>query len=77
MVDALDSNWVDKLENVLSVIRTMPKKLTEETPFHVVYGSEEVSPVEIAVSTHGLQYFNSESNNDKRRLELDMASDEI
>lgn len=47
----------DKLENVLWIVRTTPKKSTEETPFSWVYGSEAVTLLEIAVASHRVRYF--------------------
>lgn len=44
-----------------------------EMPFYLVYGLEVVDLVEIAVPMHRLRHFSRETNDDKRRLELDMA----
>lgn len=52
----------------------MPKKSTGETPFCLMYGSEAVDPAEIAVSTHRLRRFSTETKNDERCLELDLIN---
>lgn len=67
-VDALESNWVDELINVLWVIRTTPKKSTGEIPFCLIYGLKEVL-------THSARRFNNEVDNDEKRLELDMVDE--
>lgn len=63
MVYVMEGNWADKLENVLWAIRATPKMLSGETPFCLVYELEAIVQIEIAVLTHRLWCFNSETNN--------------
>jgi hypothetical protein len=39
--------WVDELPSVLWSLRTTPNAATQETPFFLVHGAEDVLPVEI------------------------------
>jgi hypothetical protein len=39
--------WVDELPSVLWSLRTTPNAVTQETPFFLVHGAEDVLPVEI------------------------------
>lgn len=43
-----------------------------ETPFGLVYGSEDVTPTKIVVSSHRINYFHGTLNDVKRRVELDL-----
>lgn len=61
--DTLESNWAEEIEIILWAIRTTPQKSTGETHFCLVYISEAVDPVKLAVSTHRLRCFSTERNN--------------
>ena len=43
--------WVEELPNVLWTFRTMPQRLTGETPFSLAYGSDAIIPLEIGLPT--------------------------
>ena len=51
-LDAAKGLWADELPAILWFIRTTEKGATEETPFMLVYGSEAVLPIELAIRTH-------------------------
>ncbi|XP_042472239.1 uncharacterized protein LOC122054883 [Zingiber officinale] len=59
---------------MLCVIRTTPKEGTGATPFHLVYGSEAVIPVELKVESDRIQHYN-ENNAERRLLELDLVDE--
>lgn len=53
----------------------MPKKVTGETLFRLVYGSEAVFPIEIAVTSHRFKHLEATKNDDQRCLELDLVDE--
>nr|XP_051197423.1 uncharacterized protein LOC127310828 [Lolium perenne] len=40
-------NWIEELPTVLWSLRTMPNRVTRETPFSLVYGAKAMLPSEI------------------------------
>lgn len=56
--DALEGKWAVELKNILWPIRATPKNSAGESPFCLVYVSEAVAPVEIAMSIHVIRHFN-------------------
>lgn len=64
---------MDEVPHVLWAHRTMPKSSTGESPFSLVYGSEEVIPAEIGVPT--CRIFNSDDNDTNLRTNLDLLEE--
>ena len=54
--------WPDKLQGVLWAYRTMARTPTGETPFRLVFGTEEVIPVEVEVSSLKRTCYDGRSN---------------
>ena len=52
--------WVDELNPVLWSIRTSVRGPTGETPFALVFGSEAVAPVELALPTFRIAVHNED-----------------
>ncbi|XP_042404784.1 uncharacterized protein LOC121994983 [Zingiber officinale] len=73
-LDHVGGSWVDELPSVLWVIHTTSKEGTGATPFHLVYGSEAVVPVEVGVEFDRIQHYN-EDNAERRLLELGLVGD--
>ena len=63
-------NWLKELSIVLWATRTNPNRATRETPFYLVYGAEAVLPPEIALGAHRVVYFNEESQEEARGVDL-------
>lgn len=74
-LDALQGKYTEEQENVLCALRTTAKVATEETPFKLVYGSENVAPTEIVVASHRVEHFEETTNNDELLLELDLVDE--
>ncbi|GJR34727.1 reverse transcriptase domain-containing protein [Tanacetum coccineum] len=55
--------------------RTTPKSSNGETPFSLVYGLEDVIPIEISVETKRVQDFDSKENEKRRREDLDVLKE--
>ncbi|XP_071718768.1 uncharacterized protein [Rutidosis leptorrhynchoides] len=63
--------WVDELQHVLWAHRTTPKESTNETPFSLVYGTEEVIPAEVLIPTTRITTFDEQQNDEALRENLD------
>ena len=64
--------WVDELENVLWAYRTTRRISTEEIPFSIVYGTEDIIPTELSFPTARTALTESENNEDARILDLNL-----
>jgi hypothetical protein len=56
--------WVKELPSVSWALRTTPSHATGHTPFPLVYGSEEMLPIEVEHKSFRVQHFNEEQLND-------------
>ena len=63
--------WPEELPNVLWAYRTTARTLTEEMPFRLTYGTKEVIPVEIGITSMRREFFQEGSNNDQLKVNLD------
>ena len=61
-LEASDGNWVDELPSVLWAYRTTPRAGTKDTPFGLVYGTEAVVPVEVALPSNRVRNVDAEAN---------------
>ncbi|XP_042449060.1 uncharacterized protein LOC122033986 [Zingiber officinale] len=50
-LDHAGGNYVNELSSVLWALRTAPKEATSVTPFQLVYGGEEMVPIEVGVES--------------------------
>ncbi|XP_056686024.1 uncharacterized protein [Spinacia oleracea] len=57
-VEEEKSKWLEELPGTLWSLRTTEKEATGQTPFHLVYGSEAVIPVEIGTESLRVQACN-------------------
>lgn len=73
-VDPLESNWAEKLENVLWPFEPHWRS-RHVKHLSALSMSQSAIPVEIVVSTNRLRHFNTEVNNDERRHDLDMEDE--
>jgi len=71
-LDAAKGSWADELPAILWSIRTTEKGVTSETPFMLVYGSEAVLPIELAIRTHRTTTFQTAQNNQASREALNL-----
>ncbi|XP_038713399.1 uncharacterized protein LOC120007270 [Tripterygium wilfordii] len=63
--------WAEEILGVLWSYRTTAKTPTGETPFSLVYGSEEVIPVEIGLPSARCQWISQSSNDELLEKNLD------
>ena len=74
-MDKHKGRWVDELSHVLWAHRTSIKVSTGDTPFSLVYGTEAVIPAEIGMPTIRTAEVNVATNNDERRIDLDLLEE--
>ena len=74
-LDKHKGRWVDELSHVLWAHRTTIKVSTGDTPFSLVYGTEAVIPAEIGMPTIRTAEVNVATNDDERRINLDLLEE--
>nr|GFC49922.1 reverse transcriptase domain-containing protein [Tanacetum cinerariifolium] len=74
-LDKHKGRWVEELSHVLWAHRTTIKVSTEDTPFSLIYGTEAVIPAEIGMTTIRTVEVNVATNDDERRLDLDLLEE--
>ncbi|GJY29743.1 reverse transcriptase domain-containing protein [Tanacetum coccineum] len=75
--NAMDCKWVEELSHVLWAHRTTIKVSTGDTPFSLVYGTEAVIPAEIGMPTIRTAEVNIATNDDERRIDLDVLEERL
>lgn len=63
--------WAEELPSTLWAYRISVRTPTEETPFSLVYGMEAMIQAEVAVPTYRVQHFDSNSNDERLKENLD------
>nr|GFA14441.1 reverse transcriptase domain-containing protein [Tanacetum cinerariifolium] len=74
-LDKHKGRWVEELSHVLWAHRTTIKVSTRDTPFSLVYGTEVVIPAEIGMPTIRTAEVNVATNDDERRIDLDLLEE--
>ena len=74
-LEDLKGKWVEYLPEVLWAYRTTCKSATQETPFALAFGTEEVDPVEVGVKSLRIELANIEHNEEIIRLNLDLLEE--
>ncbi|GJV76981.1 reverse transcriptase domain-containing protein [Tanacetum coccineum] len=74
-LDRHKGRWVEELSHVLWAHRTTIKVSTGDTPFSLVYGTEAVIPAEIGMPTIRTAEVNITTNDDERRIDLDILEE--
>ncbi|KAL0386560.1 UNVERIFIED_CONTAM: hypothetical protein Slati_4594300 [Sesamum latifolium] len=67
--------WVDELPSVLWAYRTTPRTATGDSQFNLYYGTEAVTPAEIGELSWRVKYYNTESNVQGLRMNLDFVEE--
>jgi hypothetical protein len=63
--------WVDELPSVLWSLRTTPNAATQETPFSLVHGAEDVLPVEITHEAPRIVTYDESTSNEALQDDVD------
>ena len=66
---------MEELSHVLWMYRTMPRRLTGETPFSMTYGAKTVIPLETGFPTLKTNSFSPSSNNNLLERSLDLIEE--
>nr|GFC47411.1 reverse transcriptase domain-containing protein [Tanacetum cinerariifolium] len=74
-LDKHKGRWVEEFSYVLWAHRTTIKVSTGDTPFSLFYGTEAVIPVEIRMPTIRTAKVNVATNDDERRIDLDLLEE--
>ncbi|GJU28981.1 reverse transcriptase domain-containing protein [Tanacetum coccineum] len=74
-LDRHKGRWAEELSHVLWAHRTTIKVSTGDTPFSLVYGTEAVIPTEIGMPTIRTAEVNVATNDDERRIDLDILEE--
>ena len=70
-LDEAKGAWLKEFPNVLWAYKTTVRTPTEETPFSPTYGTKEVIPVEVGITSMKQEVFHEGSNDDQLRINLD------
>ena len=68
-------NWTDELPQVLWSERTTPRTSTNEAPFSLAYGTEEVLPTKLMIGLIRTTHFQSQENDKDLRQNLDLLEE--
>ena len=67
--------WLDELPSVLWAYRTTARTPTGETSFRLAYGTDEVIPAEIGLTSYRVDSYSKETNEEELRLQLDLVDE--
>ena len=67
---------MEELPSVLWAYHTTAQSYTQETPFQLTYGAEEIIPVEVGEPSWRRQNFDPEQNQQQQRVDLDLLQEE-
>ena len=74
-LENLKGKLVEYLPEVLWAYRTTRKSTTQETPFALAFGIEDVAPVEVGLKSPRVEFTNNEHNEQILRLNLDLLEE--
>ena len=74
-LEVLKGKWVEYLPEVLWAYRTTRKLATQETPFALAFGTEEVALVEIGLKSPRIELASVEHNEEALILNLDLLDE--
>jgi hypothetical protein len=63
--------WIKELPNALWGLRTQPSKQTGQSPYFLVYGSEEILPADVMWDSLAVEQYDEGISEDNRRVDID------
>jgi hypothetical protein len=63
--------WIKELPNALWGLRTQPTKLTGQSPYFLVYGSEAILPADVIWESPTVEQYDEGISEDSRRVDID------
>jgi len=67
--------WAEEVPRILWAYHTTSQSTTKETPFSMVYGADDMFPVEIQENSPRFQNFITEESNEGRKVNLDLLDE--
>lgn len=67
--------WVEELPEILWVLRTTPNFTTKETSFTLAFRHKAIILAKIGVNTLKISRYNTDDNNERLRINLDMINE--
>ena len=74
-LEDLKGKWVEYLLEVLWAYKTTRKSATQETPFSLAFGTEEIDPVEVGLKSPRIKLADIEHNEEVLHLILDLLEE--
>lgn len=71
-LEGKSNKWVDELNSTIWSVRTSTRGHTRETTYTLVYGSEAIATVEVALPTARVSMYNEDFNRSKQNMDLDL-----
>ena len=71
-IEGVNGIWIDELPSVIQAYRTTVRTPTRETPFKLAYGSDEVIPIEVGLTSYSVAHYKDEENEKQLHLSLDL-----
>jgi hypothetical protein len=63
--------WIKELPNALWGLRTQPSKATGQSPYFLVYDSEEILPADVMWDSPAVEQYDEGISEDSRRVDID------
>jgi hypothetical protein len=67
--------WINEISSVVWGLHTQPRKVTGQSPFFLVYGSEAILPADVIWQSPRLEMYQEGEVDDARHLKLDSAEE--
>ena len=71
-LDGAKGAWVDELPGILWIARIIVKGATSYSPFHLVYGSEVVLPVQVGIRSRQVIFYDYAENEQEKPINLNL-----
>jgi hypothetical protein len=66
-----EGKWIKELPNTLWGLRTQSSKPTGQSPYFLVYGSEEILPADVIWNSPAVEYYDEGVSENSRRIDID------
>jgi hypothetical protein len=70
-VNTKGGKWIKELPNALLGLRTQPTKLTGQSPYFLVYGSEAILPTDVMWDSLTVEQYDERISEDSKQVDID------